>query len=200
MQERNSVSPFEVKLDPRDVLGQTTRFRISGDSWAQALAQALIAVRSSSQNFEGYERQELQDSLIVASSYDRFLRNVREAEMISQTDTKPVSELPNLFPVEQQFNMVAQNYENQAIRRELIEKDPLGVELLEYCIYQEFERAAKRDRSGILRRMTVEYQFKLEEITDPRLIGYLQAFEHYVNMMNLIKDNLDKADKAIAEI
>src|SRR3989344_5248586 len=203
MDERELLVPFQVEMDPMTVIGQAIRFRMSGDSWAHSLAQALTAVRNANEDHSRYEGQELTESLSVAASYDGFLRNIKQAELISQEGAKPVSDLIKVFPAVEQAQMVAQNYEDQITRKELIEKDPLGIELLEYCLYQELENAANQDPTGKLRRRIDEQNLKAEEILGflkPRHIGSLQAFEHYVNVMNSIKNRLDAADKEIARL
>ena len=205
MQERNLHWPLENIQDSSAVVGMLIRFRMTGESWAVSVAEALSFVRRE-EDLETYQGQELIDKLSAIAAYDSFLKNVKEAELISQTGTKPVNELIALLPILEQAETIAVNYEQQTTVKELIEKDPLGIELLEYKLFEELKKAALQEKSGKLRKLLDNWS----DISNPSEIllqllksdqsARLLAFEEYVYVIELIRDRLDELDKKINEL
>jgi len=205
MQERNLPWPLENIQDSSAVVGMLIRFRMTGESWAVSVAEALSFVRRE-EDLETYQGQELIDKLSAIAAYDSFLKNVKEAELISQTGTKPVNELIALLPILEQAETIAVNYEQQTTVKELIEKDPLGIELLEYKLFEELKKAALQEKSGKLRKLLDNWS----DISNPSEIllqllksdqsARLLAFEEYVYVIELIRDRLDELDKKINEL
>src|SRR3989344_2713727 len=205
MQERNLPWPLENIQDSSAVVGMLIRFRMTGESWAVSVAEALSFVRRE-EDLETYQGQELIDKLSAIAAYDSFLKNVKEAELISQTGTKPVNELIALLPILEQAETIAVNYEQQTTVKELMEKDPLGIELLEYKLFEELKKAALQEKSGKLRKLLDNWS----DISNPSEIllqllksdqsARLLAFEEYVYVIELIRDRLDELDKKINEL
>jgi len=205
MQERNLPWPLENIQDSSAVVGMLIRFRMTGESWAVSVAEALSFVRRE-EDLETYQGQELIDKLSAIAAYNSFLKNVKEAELISQTGTKPVNELIALLPILEQAETIAVNYEQQTTVKELIEKDPLGIELLEYKLFEELKKAALQEKSGKLRKLLDNWS----DISNPSEIllqllksdqsARLLAFEEYVYVIELIRDRLDELDKKINEL